>query len=218
MPADTSSRNQAVAARNSARILRAAREVFARRGPQAMLEEIAREAGVGIATLYRHFPSKEQLVQAALRQAVTEELDPAITAALGDDDPKHGLATLLEATLTMAAREQNTLAAAGNSGVLTAEATAPFLDALALLTRRGQQAGTLRADVVPDDLHRIMGMLVSVLWSNEPGSANWRRYVTLLLDSLSPLGATPLPPLLPGTKCRQGTPSSPETEGNDTSL
>jgi len=200
MTTDASRRLRADAARNSERILRAAREVFAESGPDAMLDDIARRAGVGIATLYRRFPNKEELVRAALEQSIAEQLSPATEQALSDDNPRQGLVTLLEAALSMVARERNTLAAADNAGV-TADVTAPFLDSLVLLTRRGQQAGLIRADLVPDDMQRIMGMLISVLWSTGPQSDGWRRYVSLVLDGLSPVGATPLPPAVPVLEC-----------------
>ncbi|TLS48066.1 helix-turn-helix transcriptional regulator [Streptomyces montanus] len=134
MSTDASRRLRADAARNSERILRAAREVFAECGPGAMLEDIARRrAGVGIATLYRRFSNKEALVRAAVELSITEQLSPAIERALGDDDPRQGLATLLHAALAMMARGRDTLAAADNSGDLTGEVTAPFNDALELL-------------------------------------------------------------------------------------
>jgi len=65
---------------------RAPREVFTDLGPEAPLEEIARRAGVRIRTLYNHFPTKEDLVRAALSQTVAEDLTPAIEQALADDD------------------------------------------------------------------------------------------------------------------------------------
>lgn len=207
MATDASRRLRADAARNSERILKAAREVYSENGPDAMLEDIARRAGVGIATLYRRFPNKEQLVRAALEQSIAEELSPAIERAVGDDDPCQGLATLLEAALAMVAREHNTLAAADNSGALTADVTAPFLDSLVLLTRRGQEAGTIRADLVPEDMQRIMGMLTGVLWNMDCHSEGWRRYVTLVLDALSPDGASPLPPAVPLSGCGARTPT-----------
>jgi AcrR family transcriptional regulator len=195
---------RADAARNAERILRAAREVFADVGSDAPLEEIARRAGVGVRTLYRRFPCKEELVRAALEQSIADELSPAIERALGDDDPKRGLVTLLEATLSMVARECNTLAAAKNSGAVTAEIYTPLLDSLAQLTRRGQQAGLIRADLAPEDMHMILGMLTSVLWSTDPRSEGWRRYVALVLDGLSPVGANPLPPAEPMRQPSQG--------------
>ncbi|GAB2885158.1 hypothetical protein GCM10022245_20710 [Streptomyces mayteni] len=174
-----------------------------------MLDDIARRAGVGIATLYRRFPNKEALVRAAIEQTIAEQIAPAIERALGDDDPRHGLETLLEAALSMVARERNTLAAANNSGVLTAEISAPFLDSLTVLTRRGQQAGRIRADLVPEDTQRILGMLVSVLWNTAHQGDDWRRYLVLLLDALSPEGATPLPPAAPTAEGPDGATGHP---------
>ncbi|MFJ2115978.1 MULTISPECIES: TetR/AcrR family transcriptional regulator [unclassified Streptomyces] len=213
MSTDTSRRLRADAVRNSERILRAAREVYAENGPDAMLEDIARRADVGIATLYRRFANKETLVRAALEQGVTEQLTPAIERALADDDPGRGLVTLLEATLSMVARERNTLAAADNSGALTAEVTAPFLDSLMLLVRRGQEAGVIRADLVPEDMQRVLGMLVSVLWNVDPASEGWRRYVVLVMDALSPTGASPLPPASPMMECPEGVQMPPALGG-----
>jgi AcrR family transcriptional regulator len=184
---------RADAVRNIERILRAAREVFADLGPEAPLEEIARHAGVGTRTLYRHFPHKDELVHAALGQSVAEDLSPAIELALGDDNPVRGLTGLIEATLSMVDRERSTLAAATNPGALTADIAAPLFDSLTELTSRAQQAGLIRADLTPDDMCRIMGMLTSVLWGMRPGSDGWRRYVVLTLDALSPDGASPLP-------------------------
>jgi AcrR family transcriptional regulator len=192
-----SRRLRADAARNSERIARAAREVYAEIGPDATLDDIARRAGVGIATLYRRFPNKEELVRAALEQSIAEQLSPAIERALGDDDPKRGLATLMGATMSLVAREHHTLAAANNAGTITAEVTAPILDSLTLLTRRGQEAGVIRADLVPDDIHIMMGMLAGVLPSMDPKGDGWRRYVALVMDALSPVGASPLPPAVP---------------------
>lgn len=213
MPTDASRRLRSDAARNSERILRAAREVYAESGPHAMLEDIARRAGVGIATLYRRFANKEVLVRAALEQSIAEQLTPAIEQARSDDDPRQGLITLLEAALSMVARERNTLAAAENSGALTAEVTAPFIDSLMLIVERGQRAGVIRADLVPDDMQRVMGMLTGVLWNMDPASEGWRRYVVLVLDGLSPVGASPLPAAPPMLQCGDGSPGHPTFSG-----
>jgi AcrR family transcriptional regulator len=181
---------RADAARNVARIVRAARDVFAETGPDAALDEIARSAGVGVRTVYRHFPQKEQLVRAALEQSMAEDLEPTIERALADEDPLRGLTSFLEAALVMAAREQNTLAAATNTGALTADVIGPFLESLGLLTKRAQDAGAIRTDVTADDLQKLLGMLTGLACQ----STNWRRHLSLVLDGLSPTGATPLPP------------------------
>ena len=194
---------RADAARNAERIVRTARAAFAEDGPDVSLDEIARRAGVGIRTLYRHFPHKGELVRAALDQSIAEDLAPAIDHALADENPLRGLRTLMEAAMVLASREQNTLAAAKNAGSLTADVSAGFYEALARLAERAQQAGLLRADLIPSDLHRIMAMLASVLWSIEPDSDGWRRYLALILDGLSPYGASTLPPAAPLPKSRR---------------
>lgn len=203
MTTDASRRLRADAVRNSERILRAARETYAEAGPDASLEDIARRAGVGIATLYRRFPDKGALVWAALDQSIAEVINPAMEQALSDDDPRRGLTTLLEAALSMVARERNTLAAAKNVGATVADVTTKFFESLTLLARRGQDAGLIRADLVSDDLHRIMVMLIGVLWTMDADSEGWRRYVALILDALSPVAAGPLPPAVPRVSVRK---------------
>ncbi|WP_433622169.1 TetR/AcrR family transcriptional regulator [Nocardia sp. CA-120079] len=184
---------RADAARNVERLVRAARTVYAAAGPDALLEDVARHAGVGARTLYRHFPTKADLVRAALEQSLAEDLAPAMMRALADDDPYRGLVSLVEAALSMASREFNTLAAAKHAGSLTADLSSPFFEALSTLTERAQQAGRIRGDLVADDLRRIMAMLFSVLWTMDPESDGWRRYLGLVLDSLSPPAASSLP-------------------------
>jgi AcrR family transcriptional regulator len=196
---------RADAARNAERILRTARAVFADLGPDAPLEEIARRADVRIRTLFNHFPSKADLVRAALDQAIAEDLAPAAERALADGDPLHGLLALVEGAMGLAARELNTLAAARNAGILTAEVSTPFFESLTTLARRAQDAGLLRADLVPDDLMRIMAMLTSTLWTMEPGTNGWRRYLALIFEGLTPAAAKPLPtPVAPLRDSRTG--------------
>jgi AcrR family transcriptional regulator len=185
---------RADAARNAERILRTARDVFADLGPDAPLEEIARRAGVRIRTLYNRFPSKADLVRAALDQAIAEDLTPATERALADEDPLHGLVSLIEAAMNLAARELNTLAAARNAGTITAEVYTPFHESLTSLAQRAQDAGLLRTDLVPDDLPRIMAMLTSTLWTMNPGDDGWRRYLALMFEGLTPAAAKPLHP------------------------
>ncbi|MBA2810193.1 TetR/AcrR family transcriptional regulator [Streptomyces sp. KM273126] len=197
MTSDAPRRLRADAARNSEKILRAAREIYTESGPEASLEEVARRAGVGIATLYRRFPNKEELVRALLEQTVAEEMAPAIEAALHDKDHLRGLAALLEAAVSFAARERGILSALRNSGSLASEISESFYEALILVTRRAQRAGRIRADLVPDDLHRITVMALSVLGTMRADSDGWKRYVTLMIDGLAPAQQTPLPPLEP---------------------
>jgi AcrR family transcriptional regulator len=188
---------RADAARNAERILRAAREVYGEQGPDAPIEAIARRAGVGERTLYRRFPTKGDLVRAALDQSIAEDLSPVIERARRADDPLRGLTDLIEAAVSLGAREHHILAAARKAGSLTADVSTELNDALGDLTRRAQQAGLVRADVVPDDLPRIVVMLNSVLWTMDLGSDGWRRYIALMLDAITTDEPQPLPPATP---------------------
>ncbi|MDT5165924.1 MAG: hypothetical protein QOC88_2818 [Mycobacterium sp.] len=176
---------RADAARNAERILRAARAVYGELGPEAPIEAIARRAGVGERTLYRRFPTKGELVRAALDQCIAEGLTPTIEAVREVTDPLEGLAQLIDAAISLGARERNLLTAARNAGSLTPEISTALYDALNDLARRGQQAGVVRADLAPADLPRIIAMLHSVLWTMDPDDDGWRRYVVLMLDSIS---------------------------------
>jgi AcrR family transcriptional regulator len=184
---------RADAARNVERILRAARDVYGELGPEAPVEAIARRAGVGERTLYRRFPTKGDLVRAAL-ESIAEDLTPPIEAARRAEDPLRGLAELLQAAISVAAREHHLLTAAYRAGSLTAEISAQLDKTLVELARRGQQAGVVRADLVADDLPRFIAMLHSVLWTMDLSSDGWRRYVALLLDAISTGERHPLPP------------------------
>jgi AcrR family transcriptional regulator len=188
---------RADAARNAARILRAAREVYGEHGPDAPIEAIARRAGVGERTLYRRFPTKGDLVRAALDQSIAEDLSPVIEQARAAENPLRGLTDLIEAATSLGAREHNILAAARNAGSLTADVSTELNEALGDLLRRAQEAGLVRADVVSDDLPRIVVMLNSVLWTMDLGSDGWRRYVALMLDAITTDDRRPLPPPAP---------------------
>jgi AcrR family transcriptional regulator len=185
---------RADAARNAERILRAARDVYDELGPEAPIEAIARRAGVGERTLYRRFPTKAELIRAALDQSIAEDLTPTIEAVRRADDPLRGLAQLIDAAISLGAREHNLLTAARRAGSLTPDISTSLYDALSELAQRGQQAGVVRADLVDDDLPRLIAMLHSVLWTMDTGSDGWRRYVALLLDAISVDERRPLPP------------------------
>jgi AcrR family transcriptional regulator len=185
---------RADAARNVERILRAARDVYAELGPDAPVEAVARSAGVGERTLYRRFPTKADLIRAALDQSIAEDLTPAIEQACCAQDPLRGLAQLLEAAISLGAREHHLLNAAHRAGSLTPDISSSLDVALNDLVRRGQQTGRVRADLVTDDLPRLIAMLYSVLSTMDSASDGWRRYVALILDAISTSERQPLPP------------------------
>jgi AcrR family transcriptional regulator len=185
---------RADAARNAERILRAARDVYGELGPEAPMEAVAHRAGVGERTLYRRFPTKSELVRAVLDQCIAEDLTPTIEAVRGATDPMEGLAQLIDAAISLGAREHNLLTAARRAGSLTPDVSTALYEALDDLARRGQQAGVVRADLVPADLPRMIAMLHSVLWTMDTDDDGWRRYVALMLDAISAEGRRPLPP------------------------
>ncbi|MGB7146911.1 TetR/AcrR family transcriptional regulator, partial [Mycobacterium sp.] len=100
---------RADAARNAERILRAAREIYSEVGPEAPIEAIARRAGVGERTLYRRFPTKAELIRAALDHCIAEDLTPTIEEVRGSADPLDGLAQLIDAAISLGAREHHLL-------------------------------------------------------------------------------------------------------------
>jgi AcrR family transcriptional regulator len=185
---------RADAARNAERILRAARAVYGEVGPDAPVEAVARRAGVGERTLYRRFPTKADLVRAALDQSIAEDLTPVIDDARRAVDALGGLAQLIEAAISLGAREHNLLTAAHRAGSLTPDISISLDEALDDLVRRGQRAGRVRADLVADDLPRLIAMLYSVLSTMDSTSDGWRRYVALILDAISIDERQPLPP------------------------
>ncbi len=185
---------RADAARNVERILSAARDIYAELGPDAPVEAVARRAGVGERTLYRRFPTKADLVRAALDQSIAEELTPVIDSARRADDPLRGLTQLIEAAISLGAREHNLLTAARRAGSLTSDISVSLNQALGALAREGQRVGSIRTDLVTDDLPRLMAMLFSVLSTMDAHSDGWRRYVALVVDAISVDERQPLPP------------------------
>lgn len=185
---------RADAARNVERILRAAREVYAELGPDAPVEAVARRAGVGERTLYRRFPTKADLVRAALDQSIAEDLTPVIDSARLAKDPLHGLTQLIEAAISLGAREHSLLTAARRAGSLTSDISVSLNAALGELAQAGQRAGSIRADLVSDDLPRLVAMLFSVLSTMDAASDGWRRYVALIVDAISVNDRRQLPP------------------------
>lgn len=186
-------RMRADAARNAQRIVAAATEVWAELGPDAPLEEIARRAGVGVATLYRRFATKDDLVRACLEQAIDEELEPAVARAVDDPDPWRAAATTLEAALAMVARHRSTLAAARHPEAIAQRLQAPLVDPLWTVIARAQQEGAMRQDLEPRDVSSLISMVRSTMAPGRAGEG-WRRYLALILDALRPEAAGPLPP------------------------
>jgi AcrR family transcriptional regulator len=187
---------RADARRNHERIVASARELFARDGVDASVEEITRRAGVGMGTLYRHFPTKGELVDAVLADAF-EELVETAERALRAESAWDGFASFLEQALASHAanRGLKDVLASGAAGESRAEAMRTRMRPLVRrLIERAQAEGTLRADFTSADLPLVFWSSGRVIELTEPVAPDhWRRFLALLLDGLRAPAAAPLP-------------------------
>ena len=186
------------AERNRQRILRAASEVFTTRGLHATLDDVARQAGVGVGTVYRRFPDKEALVDALFEdklQALVTEAERALEA----QDSWTGLVTLLERAGAMLTRDRGLVeilmyATYGQDRV--SRARARMQPVVTRVVERAQRDGKLRADIRPTDVPVIEFMLTTAAeYAGQAQPEIWRRYLTLIVDGLRPTRTetTPLP-------------------------
>ena len=145
---------RADAARNREAIVDAARAVFAEQGLEAPLDEIAKRAGTGNATLYRRFPTRGDLVAAVFAEQMAAHVE-AVETALADDDPWNGFASYIETVAAMQARDR------GIADLVTMDvSSAPEIeelrsrayDGVVRLVGRAQQAGVLRQDFTDQDV------------------------------------------------------------------
>jgi AcrR family transcriptional regulator len=174
---------RADARRNRERIVEAARAVFAHQGGEAQIDDIARAAGVGVGTVYRHFPHKDAL----LGELVTEKFrlfaDNA-ERALAVDDPWEAFAWLLRENAQFCAADVGVQEALAR-GPIAWEYAAPEIDRLRATTtqliERAQKAGVMREDFVVDDIPMLMAGLGSTM--GVPGY-DWRRHLEIILAGL----------------------------------
>ena len=182
---------RADAQRNIDVLLQAALAVFAPSGVDAPVREIAEKAGVGIGTVYRHFPQRADLVAAVFRHEIDACADAAPILA-AERDPGEALAKWIERYTAFVATKRG-LAAALHSGnpafdSLPAYFQARLLPALQSLLDSAVAAGEVRADVDADDLLNAVANLCSQAHGEDPDRA--RRMVALLIDGLR-YGASP---------------------------
>ena len=171
---------RADAARNRERVLEAAKAVFSSGGPQASLEAVARHAGVGIGTLYRHFPTREILFEAVYRREVDQLVEFAAALA-ACPAPVAALRQWLHANVAFVATKKGMVAAlalaANGSDDLKAATSKRLTAAVGGLIDRAVAAGEVRADVGPSD---VLHMLIALCYgSDAPG---WQDNVLRLLD------------------------------------
>lgn len=188
-------RLRADARRNEEAIVEAAKIVFARSGVDAPIREIATQAGVGLGTLYRRFPTRADLVAAVFRREVDACADAAATLA-AQHGPMAALAAWLMRYTQFLAAKQGLAAALHSGDPAFAGLPAYFRDrfepTLAVLLDAAAAAGEARADVSPHDLLRAIGNLAVA--SGDDGAAHTERMVMLLLDGLRHRATEPTQP------------------------
>jgi AcrR family transcriptional regulator len=188
---------RADAERNRCLILAAARRLYARAGLGVSMASIAREAGVGQATLSRRFPTKDDLVAAVFAERM-DAYTAAVTEALADSDPWHGFTGYLHAICAMQAADR------GFADVLTmAFPTAKTLEArraeaydrLLELITRAKNTGHLRDDFTHQDVVILLIANAGVVTATGDAAPDtWRRLVAHMIRSYAAPGA-PIPPL-----------------------
>jgi AcrR family transcriptional regulator len=181
---------RAHALRNRNALLAAAREAFEAGELDVRIEEIARRAGVGVGTLYRHFATREALVEAVYRQRVTD-LCATVPHLLDTLAPHEALRTFLQQLIAHSAASSGmavALETVMNTGSpVFAQARAHMTDAIAAIMTAGVNAGEIRADVTPETLFRAMGG-VCTSHGQPDWEANAQAVVALLLDGLRHVG------------------------------
>lgn len=179
-------RLRADAARNRTALLAAAREVFGEHGLDASLDEIARRAKVGNATLYRRFPTRRDLIAEVFAGQMTGYVQLA-EAALAEPDPWVGFVLYLTRLFEIQATDRGLSELLVNSGFDEDERLAGLLTtaqrSATEVIRRAQAAGRLRADFTRQDISLLMRANAGVLRSSTDPAA-WRRQLTLVLDGL----------------------------------
>ncbi|NYI79559.1 TetR family transcriptional regulator [Nocardioides panzhihuensis] len=177
---------RADARRNRDRVLAAARAVFAERGIDAPMATVARRAGVGVATLYRHFPTRDALVQGAFEEQM-DTCSQALDDALAASDPWQGFQQLVETVCNLQRKERGFpaafLAAFPDSTAEHAQARKDAEHGIMTLVRRAQATGALREDFHPSDLGVVMLAHCGLVAALPDDAAASRRLVAYLLQS-----------------------------------
>jgi AcrR family transcriptional regulator len=168
------------AVRNRERVLEAAKAVFSTGGPDASLEAVARSAGVGIGTLYRHFPTREALFEAVYRREVQQLADLA-EQLKQEADPVDALRHWMRSNVQFVATKKGMSAALALAAYKNPELYSYSFDRLTRAVRglldRAIATGEIRADISPEDLLRaLVGMCYM---HDQPG---WQTSVLRLLD------------------------------------
>jgi AcrR family transcriptional regulator len=177
---------RADARRNRERLVAAARSVFAAQGSDASMEAVAREAGVGVGTLYRHFPRRLDLVEAVYRSEV-DQLTVAAERAVAEEGPWDALVTWLHSFVRYADGKRTLLhelrEAFEKHPELRSQSRERIDQAVDLVLRRAQEAGVARSDITGADLVQLLGPMCTNSAMTEDQA---ERLLGMVVDGLRP--------------------------------
>jgi AcrR family transcriptional regulator len=186
---------RADARRNREAVLTAARALFAEQGLDAQMPDVARKAGVGVGTVYRHFATKDELIAALVAQRF-ERLAEKAREGLEMDDPWEGVCELIRFSARIQAEDRALCEVIGGRGEeMYAAALAVGLPELTdRLVKRAQRSGQLRRDLSWEDIPLIacgLGPITQI--DTGPAVGRWPRLVAIILDGLRAPGHRKLP-------------------------
>ena len=200
MAADPERSLRADARRNRDQILAAAKQAFGDQGPDVPMEEIARQAGVGIGTLYRRFPDREALIRAVAHESFTKVLAEAHAAAAEEPSAWNALVRLLRTSRELQLSVQLALLSplASRTILENSKGTQFRRELLATLdgvVRAAQDEGTLRRDIGTGDVAALLSLLLRPMPSTPGASASMvsERALALMLDGIRARSDSPLP-------------------------
>lgn len=186
------------ARRNREAVLAAAQELFAKEGLEAQMPDVARAANVGVGTVYRHFPSKDDLIT-ALVVAHFEALANKARECLGMEEPWDGISEFIRSSAHTQAQDRCLCDVTADRAEMVAGVAfaVGMPDLVDQLVKRAQRAGKLRRDLTWEDIPTIVcGLGTATQQLAGPGVGRWPRLVEVIIDGLRAPGSSKLPPPL----------------------
>jgi AcrR family transcriptional regulator len=178
---------------NVSRIVAAALSLFSTEGASATLAQVARRAGVGTATLYRHFPNRQALALAVCEASFNAEIEPLLATFQESDTPRAELLDVTERLVAALHRQWGLISSLDNLTEIITKLLGRGDHSFTTMIERAQAVGQLRRDITAQDIPPMLAMLVTALTAVDLDRTAQRRYLSLLLDGLNPEHATPLP-------------------------